>query len=217
MHATKLYNGNVLPDGTVVDDDVMDRICGGVTSPAFALLTFSMSAEEAREKRAACNKPESLIEQLNAETGAVINRWPTQAAAASGMGIHQAGISQACNGSRATEGGFRWRIVNAPAPSAAPTPAPSPAPAPELAPAGGDASLVSDEGAPAVYPRPRFRRRVVESDDSDDNADDAVTAPAPAPAPSAAPAPAPSPAPAPAPAVGTDYASADSSDDEWFV
>ena len=50
-HAAKLYNGNLLPDDTVVDDDVVDRICGGVAPPAFAFLTFSMTLEKAQELR----------------------------------------------------------------------------------------------------------------------------------------------------------------------
>jgi hypothetical protein len=52
-HAMKLYDGNSLPDGTVMAPYVMGRILAGVTPPAFALLTFSMSVEEAQEKKKA--------------------------------------------------------------------------------------------------------------------------------------------------------------------
>ena len=44
------------------------------------------------------------IEQLDAETGALIKRWPTIAAAARGLGIHASKVGQ-----NRTAGGFRWR------------------------------------------------------------------------------------------------------------
>ena len=52
------------------------------------------------------------VEQLNAETGAVMNRWPSQVAAASGTGGCRKSISKVCCGKARTSGGFRWRFVS---------------------------------------------------------------------------------------------------------
>ena len=49
------------------------------------------------------------IEQLDAETGALIKRWPTIAAAARGLGIHASKVGQVLSRKNRTAGGFRWR------------------------------------------------------------------------------------------------------------
>ena len=51
------------------------------------------------------------VEQLDAETSAVLAHWPSQAAAAADLGIHTQAISRACRDIRRTAGGFAWRFA----------------------------------------------------------------------------------------------------------
>ena len=51
------------------------------------------------------------VEQLDAETSAVLAHWPSQIAAGAGLGIDASAISSACRGIRRTAGGFAWRFA----------------------------------------------------------------------------------------------------------
>ena len=62
-------------------------------------------------KRLAEMRQFRAVEQLDAETSAVLAHWPSQAAAAADLGIHTQAISRACRDVRRTAGGFAWRFA----------------------------------------------------------------------------------------------------------
>lgn len=50
------------------------------------------------------------VEQIDAETGKILNIFPSGVAAGRAVGIGQKAISDCCHGRRQTSGGFRWRF-----------------------------------------------------------------------------------------------------------
>ena len=53
-----------------------------------------------------------VIEQLDAETGEVLGRWPSRAAAARGVGLYINSVARVLRGEQSTAGGFKWRVTS---------------------------------------------------------------------------------------------------------
>ena len=62
-------------------------------------------------KRLANDRQFRAVEQLDAETSAVLVHWPSQTAAAADLGIDAKDISRACRDIWRTAGGFAWRFA----------------------------------------------------------------------------------------------------------
>ena len=62
-------------------------------------------------KRLAEMRQFRAVEQLDAETSAVLAHWPSQTAAAAGLGLQHQAISRACRGIQRTTGGFAWHFA----------------------------------------------------------------------------------------------------------
>lgn len=52
------------------------------------------------------------VEQIDPESGKVLNVFPSGVAAGRAVGIGQKPISDCCHGRRLTAGGYRWRFHN---------------------------------------------------------------------------------------------------------
>jgi hypothetical protein len=94
-------------DGAIVDGFVIAELSRSVAPQE------DMQIEEANDDAATAWR---VLEQLDAGTAEVVNRWPSQRVAASSTGLAQTAISLVCNGKARTAGGFRfaWRYSSSP-------------------------------------------------------------------------------------------------------